>query len=147
MRSAEQKTRDRARYHERMRNDPEFVKHRREVGRKNQKKYREENPNYLNRIWDNSREPKIYFIQAASGPIKIGTTKKRAQRRLEELQIANHETLTLLATIPGDQQTEVKLHEQFKHLLIRGEWFRPGEDLLSYITTASSEQISRSALH
>lgn len=43
--------------------------------------------------------------------------------RLEELQTAHYEELRLLMTIADNGTLEMRLHERFAHLRIRGEWF------------------------
>jgi hypothetical protein len=75
----------------------------------------------------------VYFIQAGDGgPIKIGISDN-VPLRLNTLQTAHHETLRLLSRIPGGESDEAALHEQFAALRIRGEWFRPGAELLAHI--------------
>jgi hypothetical protein len=34
--------------------------------------------------------------------------------------------------LPGADR-EAELHQRFRHLHVRGEWFRPGPDLLAFI--------------
>lgn len=77
----------------------------------------------------------IYFIQRGDehGAIKIGWTWTDPMKRLHTLQHANDETLTLLGYFPGSCGDEAALHERFAHLRIRGEWFRPDDDLLAFI--------------
>jgi hypothetical protein len=65
----------------------------------------------------------VYFIQAESGPVKIGIALDPKQR-LAGLQISHFERLTLLAAAPGGIRLETQLHRRFAHLQIRGEWFR-----------------------
>lgn len=78
----------------------------------------------------------IYFIQAGcTGPIKIGRSHD-PYRRLDGLQTANPEKLSLLAAFPVDDKiNESSLHCTFDHLRIRGEWFKPTNDLLNFIRT------------
>lgn len=68
---------------------------------------------------------KIYFIQAASGPVKIGYTRKKPEGRLIELQAGNHETLRVVKWFFGTHEDEAGLHSDFLSYLIRGEWYRP----------------------
>jgi hypothetical protein len=75
----------------------------------------------------------VYFIQAgSSGPIKIGKANKLGGR-VRGLQTANAEDLRLLGSVPGGLPKEAELHERFAPLRIRGEWFRPESELLSYV--------------
>jgi len=73
-----------------------------------------------------------YFIQCASGPIKIGVASS-VPRRLASLQVSNHEPLEILATSPGGLDIEKMYHERFKEHRISGEWFSPHEEIVSEI--------------
>lgn len=88
---------------------------------------------------------RIYFIQTASGPIKIGLAKKSPVARMAELQVGNHERLILLTSFVGTSDNELELHKRFAHLNVRGEWFLPAPELLSYIISLSSERTYPSA--
>lgn len=78
-------------------------------------------------------KPHVYFIQQGdSGAIKIGCSKNPAQR-LAGLQTGHSEPLRLLTCAVGSQDQERALHDRFAHLRVSGEWFRPAEELLSYI--------------
>lgn len=76
----------------------------------------------------------IYFIQIGlKGAIKIGFSDNGVEDRLSALQTASPEELNVLGVMEGDQEKERKLHEKFKVLYIRGEWFKPGILLTNYI--------------
>ena len=76
----------------------------------------------------------IYFIQhGKDGPIKIGFTKNRPERRVLELQSGNPFKLTLLHYVDGDTSVEDLLHHRFRNFKIRGEWFEPSPKLLAHI--------------
>lgn len=64
--------------------------------------------------------PHIYFINAGRR-VKIGWTTN-LNRRMKELQIGSHVTLTVLAAVPGTEADERALHEWFKPLNAIGEW-------------------------
>lgn len=66
----------------------------------------------------------IYFIQAASGPFKVGYSHNGPAQRLGSLQTQTHEVLTLIGVIEGDQQDERRVHKMLAPHRIRGEWFR-----------------------
>jgi len=71
----------------------------------------------------------VYFVQAGiDGPIKIGWAIDPLDR-VRELQVGNHEQLQLLMTVADNGTLEMTLHERFRDLHIRGEWFRPEGDL------------------
>ena len=78
----------------------------------------------------------VYFLQASSGPIKIGITKNLVVR-LKSLDISNYATLKLIHSIETQKVKamwiEEKLHRIFKDACIKGEWFRPEQDLLNSI--------------
>jgi hypothetical protein len=79
---------------------------------------------------------RVYFIQAESGPVKIGIAGD-VQKRLDGLQSANHERLAVIAVMEGDPALEAALHARFQPGRIRGEWFKkdtPGlADLLAWL--------------
>lgn len=71
----------------------------------------------------------VYFAQRRQhGLIKIGYSRNVANR-LQQMGAK------MLGVVPGDRVTEKELHKRFDHLRARGEWFRPGDDLLTYIRT------------
>ena len=82
----------------------------------------------------------IYFAQQETGgPIKIGFTSKDPVERLRELNTGNHEALVLLRAEPGGQESEKRLHKQFSHHRLRGEWFKPGMDLMKRIVFSEDD--------
>jgi Meiotically Up-regulated Gene 113 (MUG113) protein len=78
----------------------------------------------------------IYFVQAASGPIKVGRANdaESCEKRVLSLQAGHYETLVLLATVPASRSLEIELHRLFVADRIRGEWFRPSQELLKFIS-------------
>jgi hypothetical protein len=73
----------------------------------------------------------VYFIRAGDA-IKIGYTTNLAARK-RSLETASAVPLELLGAIPGDRREEARLHRDWWHLHIRGEWFQADEELLRYI--------------
>lgn len=72
-----------------------------------------------------------YFIQSgADGAIKIGKTTQMSLR-MSQIQNGSAEVLSLIGWIHGDMEQD--LHQHFAHLRIRGEWFRPEEQILEFI--------------
>jgi hypothetical protein len=69
----------------------------------------------------------VYFVGAAEA-VKIGRTRNVAAR-LRSLATASAVPLALLGTVPGDRQLEARLHWQWRHLRLRGEWFRADQAL------------------
>lgn len=64
----------------------------------------------------------VYFIGAASGPVKIGIAGN-PQNRLKGLQTGHHERLSILAVCDGDQELERAYHKRFAEHRLGGEWF------------------------
>lgn len=83
----------------------------------------------------------IYFIQGESGgPIKIGYTRD-LKGRLNSLQTGYPDVLILLGAFPGNQDDEQRLHEEFSGCRIRGEWFRPVEQILEKIKNLKTLEV------
>jgi hypothetical protein len=75
----------------------------------------------------------IYFIQNTDTKhIKIGYSDN-IRRRLSELQITSPHELTILTICEGGIEVEKELHDKFNNHYVRGEWFSPSEELISYI--------------
>ena len=70
----------------------------------------------------------VYFVRAGEA-VKIGRTKNLA-RRLRALATGSAAPLELLAAVPGGRELEARLHRQWRHLHLRGEWFRADEALV-----------------
>jgi hypothetical protein len=73
----------------------------------------------------------VYFIKAGTA-IKIGRTTNLAAR-LRALATASAVPLELLAAVRGGRQLEARLHRQWQHFHLRGEWFRADEALLRFV--------------
>jgi hypothetical protein len=76
----------------------------------------------------------IYFIQNGEpdGPVKIGIAGD-ARARLRGLQTSHHKSLTLLGTIPGNDETERKMHARFDKYRLSGEWFACEGSLATFV--------------
>jgi hypothetical protein len=78
----------------------------------------------------------VYFVRAGdNGPIKIGQAAN-LKNRLADLQQAHWEKLVVLASSGSLREREV--HAKFRHLRIRGEWFQPADELVSFIADTLS---------
>ncbi len=62
---------------------------------------------------------------------KIGYAEA-PKKRIKQLQTANVNPLILKVTIYGDMNLESTIHNLFKHLRIRGEWFKYEPEILRY---------------
>lgn len=67
----------------------------------------------------------VYLIRAANGLVKIGFTNNLA-RRLHNLNSASPLDLKVIGCIKTAiaETIEAELHERYRHLRIRGEWFQ-----------------------
>lgn len=104
-----------------MKNETEFAVHplstTRRVSRANR------NRRLQGRSW-------VYFAQLGeNGPIKIGQSRQ-VPSRLQALQTAHHEAVRLLGTIPETDIPEPVLHDRFARHRIKGEWFKPAQEIL-----------------
>lgn len=76
----------------------------------------------------------IYFIEGNEA-VKIGYTGGDPLSRLRSLQTASPSELRLVAVMDGTPRDEGALHAKFHHLHLRGEWFRPADDLADFVAT------------
>jgi hypothetical protein len=67
----------------------------------------------------------VYFVSDGTN-IKIGLTRTGVAGRVRSLQ-------TGASAVLPDADREAELHQRFRHLHVRGEWFQPGPDLLAFI--------------
>lgn len=83
------------------------------------------------------RESWLYFIVTADYThVKIGmsSTERGCHKRLGSCQTGNHQRLYLAAVIPPwNHHGEVHTHNLFRHLRVRGEWFRMGDEIWAHI--------------
>lgn len=76
----------------------------------------------------------IYFIRikVPGSPIKIGRTSK-LKLRFSDMQVAMPWEIEVLLIALDHENYEADLHQHFKSLWVRGEWFSPHESLLNLI--------------
>jgi hypothetical protein len=70
----------------------------------------------------------VYFIRAGNA-VKIGRTTNLSGR-LKALATGSAVPLEVLAAVPGGRELEARLHRRWRHLHLRGEWFRADEALV-----------------
>lgn len=77
----------------------------------------------------------IYFLRLETGfdRIKIGYTASSVQKRISQLQTGQPYRLVLIGTIPGERDSERRLHEEFDALNVGGEWFKGSFELIAAI--------------
>lgn len=74
-----------------------------------------------------------YFIRARGmGDIKIGKSNQ-VKVRLKSLFTAASRGVDLVACYPAPITHEKELHLEFERLRLCGEWFRPGDELLTHL--------------
>lgn len=82
-----------------------------------------------------SVEGSVYFIRSEkTHEIKIGFTAGKIEDRLRALQTSHPHNLQVLAISRGNREHEKALHEKFASIRLRGEWFEPHPELLTYIS-------------
>ena len=81
----------------------------------------------------------VYFIHGGDR-IKIGYSRD-PEERLSTLQTSTADHLQIIGSIVGDKSKERSLHEQFGHLKIRNEWFRPEADLIDFICRVTGQPV------
>lgn len=78
------------------------------------------------------RKHMLYAVSTESGFIKIGKSIDVISR-IKELQIGNHENLTLLG-ISGLSEDDLEVHPVLVDHHKRGEWFYPSEEVRAFIS-------------
>jgi hypothetical protein len=76
----------------------------------------------------------IYFIQARSGEIKIGSAIDLVDR-IGQLQAGHPHQFQLLALEYAPKIREFELHAMFAEHREQGEWFYPSQELIEYAQT------------
>ena len=75
----------------------------------------------------------IYAIQLDSGPVKIGYTANDPRLRRATIQSHHAEKATLIGFMSGSRADEKSIHLKLLQSHIRGEWFNPTNQVLSFI--------------
>jgi hypothetical protein len=79
----------------------------------------------------------IYFVTDGYA-VKIGWSKNPS-KRLGDMQVVHHRTLRIIGSLWGVKSSEALLHARFKHLHIRGEWFRWDAELHNFLEDMKAE--------
>jgi hypothetical protein len=91
------------------------------------------------RIRGPNRPTLIYFVKAANGPVKIGSTKN-LYGRIAALRADSPVPLEVIGHCLGILADEKALHRRFWHLHSHGEWFHAAKELLSYIESVRIQE-------
>jgi hypothetical protein len=75
----------------------------------------------------------VYLVQqldgSGSGPMKIGVARD-FRKRMAGLQVASPHELAIRSVILGNREVEAAMHDKFRHLRMRGEWFTGSREIL-----------------
>jgi hypothetical protein len=87
----------------------------------------------------------VYFIRC-SRYVKIGySADQGAYGRMADLQTLSPFELEMLGTMPGDKEVEGQMHQLFRIIHVRGEWFHKTPLLLAYMDWIGATKIARRA--
>lgn len=75
------------------------------------------------------------------GFVKIGRSKN-PKSRLKDMQSGNAHKLKIIEVFKNRGHCESALHEQFKHLRVRGEWFEYSEEISEFINEKKNDGLS-----
>jgi Meiotically up-regulated gene 113 len=88
----------------------------------------------------------IYFMHIPQcSALKVGLSND-PQRRLREAGTFSPHPVYLLGTIPGAEERERVLHEQFRDYHLRGEWFRDDPAVLRAVALLLLNESGRSSV-
>lgn len=73
----------------------------------------------------------VYFIRS-SGYVKIGTAID-VRARMASIKASNPHPIEIICIIPACEDTERRLHERFKPLRHKGEWFKPDKAIDAFL--------------
>lgn len=94
-------------------------------------------------LWRKTRGA-VYFLQVApAGPIKIGFTSKCVQTRIRAVRQSSPHEIELLGSFVGTPEDERAIQKHLAGSQLRGEWFHPTEDILSFISDRCSPCATR----
>lgn len=74
----------------------------------------------------------VYFLQDPQGSIKIGISHN-VGKRISQLEQSLPYDLKLIGIMEGNLSLESTLHTKFESHRIKGEWFKPSDDILQFI--------------
>ncbi|MBT8458082.1 MAG: GIY-YIG nuclease family protein, partial [Boseongicola sp.] len=80
----------------------------------------------------------VYFMQAGEGAIKIGVSDD-VWARMASLQTAQPEELKLIACLYCAPHVERTLHRAFEAYSLRGEWFRPSDEIMHLVSLITAK--------
>jgi DNA-binding XRE family transcriptional regulator len=85
----------------------------------------------------------VYFLRLNSdGPIKIGVTKRSAQKRIESLRSGSPWPINVIGEIDGNNWHENVLHKELSKYRMYGEWFHSDNYVLEVIEKVLNGEFS-----
>jgi hypothetical protein len=82
----------------------------------------------------------IVYFALKGRYVKIGYTKN-PKARISSLQTGTHGRVFFLYMTPGARELERELHNKFKHLRAKGEWFLYGREIKEWITADEASRL------
>lgn len=82
-------------------------------------------------------QTRLYAIFDGLAAVKVGIADN-AERRLRNLQVANHRPLKLFASCPSTARIEAYFHAKLEPWRIRGEWFSAQSHVLAVVSLIAS---------
>lgn len=82
----------------------------------------------------------VYFVGGATGDVKIGYSRN-PWARIKELQTANPEKLSVVATIRTTEVSERRVPELFERERVNGEWFKRSPVIVKAIKAIRSKSV------
>ena len=80
---------------------------------------------------ENKNGDYVYFFET-QGMIKIGVSLN-VPKRLKRVEAWTPFEIKMLGNINGGYPLEKQIHRKFKHLRVKGEWFKSDDHLLKFI--------------
>lgn len=85
----------------------------------------------------------IYVIvELETANCKVGYSRN-PDKRLRELQTGNPNTLSILCTLEGDKPDERMIHDKWKDVHMKGEWFSYNEKFVDWLYSPTGYRYER----
>lgn len=84
----------------------------------------------------------VYFAQSSTGHIKIGVSAD-PRGRVKAIDASTPLAVKLLATEPGGEAQEKRLHRRFMRHRHKREWFEPAPEIMAHICSLRSRSRTR----
>jgi len=78
------------------------------------------------------RKRVVYFIQAKTGEIKIGVSTN-LKHRFSQIKVHCPVKIKLIGAMHEEKLTEADVHRLFKKYKLKGEWYKPDQEIFDFI--------------